>query len=180
MKKSLLKLIVLFIGLISLQSCDENIADTLEGTWEGNMYVSSVYDGMTYNATHTRICFLKDPFRYTSGGGYWVDYYSGAPWDYVANHIDWEVRNRTIYVHFIEENYNIRISNYRIDDDWFYGTLIDGDTPIRFELYHTTSPNWNQYKHWGWDDYNYYYSKSLNGKTPEKPRRTIRPITETN
>ena len=35
-------------------SCDEDsdIAYTLEGTWKGNMYVSSTYNGRTYDTTY--------------------------------------------------------------------------------------------------------------------------------
>ena len=72
---------------LTLTSCDEDydIAYTLEGTWRGNMYVSSVYDGYTYDATYTELCFVQDPYRYSSGTGYWIDHYAGdAPWRYVA------------------------------------------------------------------------------------------------
>ena len=54
-------------------SCDEDsdIAYTLEGTWKGNMYVSSTYNGRTYDTTYSEICFLRDPYTYSSGTGYW-------------------------------------------------------------------------------------------------------------
>ena len=81
----------------SFTSCeDESIASSLQGTWEGNMYISSEWNGRVYNATYTEIEFLLDPFRYTKGSGYWVDHYSGAPWDYIANHIDWRVDDQVI------------------------------------------------------------------------------------
>ena len=90
---------------IVFTSCeDAKIARTLEGTWRGNMYISSYYGGRSYDATYTEITFLKDPGAYSSGNGYWVDYYSNAPWDYVANHIEWTVDYGVIKVYFVEEN----------------------------------------------------------------------------
>ena len=106
MKKMYFRLMMVMMGLVtvSLTSCDdEEIAKTLEGTWKGDMYISSEWDGHYYNATYTEVTFLKDPYAFSSGTGYWVDYYSDAPWDYVANHIDWRVDLGDIHVKFIEE-----------------------------------------------------------------------------
>lgn len=97
MKKlsTLMTMALVAMMALTLTSCDEDydIAYTLEGTWRGNMYVSSVYDGYTYDATYTELCFVQDPYRYSSGTGYWIDHYAGdAPWRYVANHTEWKVR----------------------------------------------------------------------------------------
>ena len=90
--KKLLYAFAMMTTLFTLTSCeDERIANTLEGTWSGNMYISTRYDGRVYDATYTEVTFLKNPYAYSSGEGYWVDYYSDAPWDYVANHIEWSV-----------------------------------------------------------------------------------------
>ena len=143
-------------------SCeDELIADTLEGTWSGNMYVSSYYGGRDYYATHTEITFLLDPFRFTKGSGYWVDYYDGmgAPWEYVANHIDWRVDNGRITVYFREEGTSVVISDYRLSNSHFSGYIYDGGNTVNFSLTHISSPNWDRYSYWGYDswyDYNYY------------------------
>ena len=129
---------------------DESPNQSLEGTWKGNMYISISYDGRTYDATYTEITFLKDPYAYSSGNGYWVDYYSDAPWDYVANHIDWKVDYGIIYIHFVEEGTSLRIFDYHLNEDRFYGLFNDSGHNVEFELYHTSSPNWNIY-HWGYD-----------------------------
>ena len=143
-------MVLLAVLSMSFVSCewndDDEIAYTLEGTWKGNMYVSSEWDGRTYDATYSEICFLRDPYRYSSGTGYWVDYYSNTGWgrNYVANHIEWTVNYRTITVYFVEE-----------------GTIYDGESRVDFRLTHTSSPNWNNY-YYGWDDYyydDYYYAK---------------------
>lgn len=67
MKKlsTLMTMALVAMMALTLTSCDEDydIAYTLEGTWRGNMYVSSVYDGYTYDATYTELCFVQDPCR---------------------------------------------------------------------------------------------------------------------
>ena len=77
-------------------ACDSDIAYTLEGTWEGNMFQEYYWEGTTYRPSYTQVTFLKDPYTYSSGDGYWVDYFdSWIPWKntVVTNHIDWTVRN---------------------------------------------------------------------------------------
>lgn len=145
---------------LALTSCDEDtaIAYTLEGTWRGNMYVSSVYDGYTYDATYSELCFTQDPYTYSSGTGYWIDFYSNAPWDYVANHTQWTVRNGIITIYLVEEGATVQIGDYRLDDGNFYGTIYYGDTRVSFDLVHTSSPNWNNYNY-GYDYWYSYYAK---------------------
>ena len=139
---------------ISFTSCeDEMIADTLQGTWEGNMYVTHAWNNRVYQSVYSEIEFLLDPFRYTSGSGYWVDYYSNAPWDYIANHIDWHVDNEVITVYFREEGSRLYIRNYHLDNNRFAGEIYDGDNYVKFSLLHTSSPNWDTY-YWGTD---YWY-----------------------
>ena len=88
---------------LSLTSCDDDadIARTLEGTWEGNMYAGTDYHGNYYKALYSQVCFLRDPYTYSSGSGYWVDYYDNNYWgnyNYVASHIEFTVRNRVINI----------------------------------------------------------------------------------
>ena len=181
MKKLYTLMMMAMMGMmvVSLTSCeDEQIAYTLEGTWKGNMYISSEWDGRYYNSTSTEITFLKDPYTYSSGTGYWVDYYSGAPWDYVANHINWEVNNRVIYVHFVEEGTSLQIRDYRLNSNRFSGYIFDHGTDVEFELYNVSRPNYNSYR-WGYDGWNSYYGwtrgeSADSSKTVEKPRRFVR------
>ena len=169
MKKmyTLWTMVLLAVLSMSFTSCewddDDAIAYTLEGTWKGNMYVSSEWDGRVYDATYSELCFLRDPYRYSSGTGYWVDYYNNAGWgrNYVANHIEWTVYNRTIKVDFLEEGTTLWIEEFSLDDNYFSGTIYDGESRVEFQLTHTSSPNWNNY-YYGWDDYyydDYYYAK---------------------
>ncbi|MGN1260040.1 MAG: hepatitis A virus cellular receptor 1, partial [Alloprevotella sp.] len=73
--KTMLAMAMTALCAMTFSACDEDdeIAYTLEGTWEGNMYVSMMYDGMVYDATYTELCFSRDPYRYSSGSGYWID-----------------------------------------------------------------------------------------------------------
>ena len=183
MKKMFTMLMIAMMGL-AFTSCetDERIAYTLEGTWKGNMYISSYYDGRTYDATYSEITFLKDPRNYSSGSGTWVDYYSNAPWDYVANHIDWTVRAGTIYVHFLEDGDDIEIRNYHLDYDRFWGTIYDASNTVDFELYNTARVYYGSDYRWGYDTwYDYYgyraYSRgaTADSTTIEKPKRFVNP-----
>lgn len=148
---------------LSFTSCDDDayVADTLAGTWKGNMYVSRGYDGRTYDATYSEVYFNQDPYTYSSGTGYWVDHYAGdAPWQNVANHINWTVRNRIIYVTFLEDRYTVQIGNYRLSNGYFEGTIYDNGQTVDFSLVHTSSPNWGSYTYGGYDYYDGYgYAK---------------------
>ena len=159
--KKLYFYILMLMPVFTLTSCeDAEIASTLEGTWKGNMYISSRYGGNTYDATYTEITFEIDPFYFSKGSGYWVDYYDTGRYstitrDYVANHIDWEVTDRTIYIRFREEGTSVKISDYRLSNDRFYGTLYDNGNVVDFELYHTYSPNTSKYNYWGYNNWLY-------------------------
>ena len=151
----------------TMTSCDEDtrIAATLEGTWAGTMYVYTNYHDTRYYATSTEITFNIDPFRFTKGSGYWVDYYSGAPWDYVANHIDWRVNNRDIEVYFREDKTTMVICDYRLNDNYFSGYINDNGTDVEFRLRHIDSPNWDRFDRWGYSGWNSYWSRETRGNS---------------
>lgn len=177
----LLMLALLAMLSFSLASCDDDydIAETLEGTWEGNMYISSEYNGVVYDAVYSKICFDIDPFHWTSGSGYWVDYYDEYGWgrNYIANHIDWKVRDRAIYIYFREEGSELWIEDYRLTDRHFTGYIYDGDNRVKFSLIHTSSPRWDDY-YYGYD--RDWYAKGMvdnengNATSTEAPKRMLR------
>ena len=190
MKKlyTLLTIALLAVLSMSFASCDflwnddDEIAYTLEGTWRGNMHISSEWNGQFYDAIYSEICFLRDPYYDNRGTGYWVDYYDNPGWgrNYIANHIEWTVDRRTIKVKFVEERTTIWIEDYRLDDNYFSGVIIEGEKRVDFRLRHVSSPNWYDYE-WGWNDY--YYAKpndmtrgaSANDSNSEMmPKRFIR------
>lgn len=123
----------------------------LYGTWEGNMYVTSSWDNRYYDASYTLITFDRDPSTYSSGTGYWIDYYSNAPWDYIANHIRWTMEHDKIMIYFVEDDYKVEIYDYKLSSRYFDGYVITyDDRRVNFHLARTSSPDWNQY-HYGWD-----------------------------
>lgn len=182
MKRVFTYLMMALMTMTFMTACDDDddIAYTLEGTWRGNMYVSEIYNGAVYDATYTEITFLRDPYEYSSGQGYWVDYYdSGTPWgSYVANNIDWSVRNGVLYVYFRQEGTTIEIHDYRLSGGRFDGTIYYGNTTVNFELDHISSPNYGNY-HWGF--YDSYYSKKgsvTRSAGSGKPERIFRTNTD--
>ena len=147
-------------------------APTLEGTWEGRIYVSHQWDGRYYDASYSYISFDRDPYRYAKGYGYWVDEYSGAPWDYIANHISWTVRNSDIIVYFEEDDYEVTIYDYSVSERYFDGYIYTYDNKkVYFHLVKTSSPNWNNY-HYGWDYWDSYYYGKQNGIMDASPAST--------
>lgn len=156
-------LLIAVTGVGLFYSCewwteDDEITYNLEGTWSGDMYFASYYDGNWYYSNYTTLEFIERD--YNRGEGYWVDYYSQAPWDYVANHFIWEVKYGVIYIRFIDKHsdyydYRIEIRDFEIDRHHFSGDVFYEGEERHFDLEHTASPNWNEY-HYGWnygDDY---------------------------
>lgn len=174
--KKITKLLALFAVAalpLSFSSCeDQEIGTTLEGTWEGKTYIYSDYDGQMYASTRTQIYFETDVFKFKEGGGYWVDYYDDHPWDtrrnYVASKIRWRVSNGVIRIHFREDNYDIDIRDYHLNDNRFEGTIYDDNGQvIDFYLVHTSSPNWDRYDYYGYNyyGYDYYYGYGYGAKS---------------
>ena len=154
---TIFSMVLITMFSVALVSCDEDaeVAATLNGTWQGNVYVSSRYNDRGYKASESKVQFNSG---YNSGDGYWVDYYSNAPYDYQASHITWQVRNSNIYIHFIEENTDIVIYNYSLSDDRLSGYIrTNTGKDLTITLYHTYSPNWDDY------NYNNYYSDGYYG-----------------
>lgn len=175
--KKLLYAFAMMTTLFTMTSCeDREIANTLEGTWSGNMYISTRYDGRVYDATYSEITFLKNPYAYSSGEGYWVDYYSDAPWDYVANRIEWTVDYGTIKVYFKEEGTSIRIRDYYLNNDRFYGTINDNGKPVDFELWRVASRNYNSYN-WGYGGW-YGSTRAVDSSDSTKIEKPVRFVRE--
>ena len=123
------------------------------GTWKGNMHISTDYNNNSYHSTFTEFTFNENPMSLTSGTGYWVDYYSDAPWDYICNHIIWNIQNNVMYINFTEDNTVLIISNFSLQFDRFVGIVSDNEHQINFELYHTSTPNFDRYNYWSYNDW---------------------------
>ena len=135
---------------LSLVSCDEDaeVAATLAGTWQGNVYAYSRYNGREYRAAESKVQF--------------------------NSHITWYVRNTNIYIHFEEDNTNVVIYNYTLSDDRLSGYIQTGNGQmLTITLYHTYSPNWSSYTFDDYDYDSYYgYAKSrTSGTATGRPQR---------
>lgn len=175
-------MIMMMAMAFTFVSCDDDeyIADTLWGVWEGDMHVYHEWSGTYYEVHESVIQFDRDPDSYATGTGYWVDYFSDAPWDYFASHITWSVSNGRIRIYSYEDDTNFYIYDYSLSDNYFRGTIESeyGD-PMDFRLRKTAAPNWHDFDY-GWDswyDYSdpwYSASKTRSGDTiQEKPVRHI-------
>ena len=176
MKKiySLLTVLTIVMGAMVITSCergtiiidgggggdsyDRGISRSLEGTWLGDMHIVSYWGGVKYKVTESEITFRPYGYNSTRGDGYWVDFYSGCSWDYVAYHIKWEVYDREIIVDFIEDGYRMYISDFIINKSYFEGYIdVDRGESLKFNLRKISNPyrNWDYYDYgWGyWDSY---------------------------
>ena len=131
------------------------------------MYVSYQINGRGdyYDASYSEVCFLRNPSKFASGDGYWIDYYNdyrryGWERNYIANHINWQVINGNIRIHFREDNSYVTIYEYSLTDNHFSGYIeMRNGARQRFSLVHTSSPNWSSY-YWGSD--RFYFNANKN------------------
>lgn len=132
--------------------------ESLEGTWAGNMHISTYSKEKSYNSYETELTFINDPLTSKSGSGYWVDHYNDAPWDYVANHIEWEVFNNVIHIYLVEENTSLEIRDYNLNyGGRFVGKIYDIDGYFKdFQLSKTKTPDYRNYL-WGEQEYQNKY-----------------------
>ncbi len=162
MKKlySLLTIVFMTIAAVTVTSCDpdEEMAHNLWGVWQGNMYMQSSYNGRVYQSSYSVLAFDKDPYAYAQGTGYWIDYYSNAPFDNYSSRIQWRVVNGELQIYSIKEQRTYYIYNYTMNGRYFSGYIDDGGSSsgVYFELQKTSSPNWSDYD-WNGYDYNDYY-----------------------
>lgn len=168
--KLFLMAIVSLVTVGSLTSCeDENIAYHLEGTWKGDMFM--VRDG--YSAIYTEIEFIGEPFRMTSGTGYWRDVYSMRYDDYFASRIEWKVKDRRIYIWLLDDRdrygnpFELEIWDYTLSGDWFSGYVDYEGGSRKFNLRRTYSPHWSEYDYGYGYEYDYGFSKGANGPKNE-------------
>ena len=188
MKKILTTCTLLLLAAtpIVITACDEDdedIAYTLNSDgrdyWRGNMQIQ-YHDryGTTYETTYTEVEFRKYGDTWASGDGYWVDYYSNAPWDYQAFHIDWKVRDEVIRIHFREDNTSVDIEDYHLSDRFFEGYIYMRNERVHFKL---ERRRWSDYHYWDdrtWYDNDYdhfYYAKPQAGSTvtEQEPYRSL-------
>lgn len=163
MMKKIYTMLMMVMMAVAFTSCEDGaIAYDLEGTWRGQMHISSRYNGVVYNSVRSEITFDRNPYEYASGRGYWVDYYDDYGWgtDYVANTISWEVVNRVIKIWFEGERSYFEIRNYSLNDRYFEGYIWDGGQDVYFSLTKIARPaSYNSYRWNDWD-YDYFWART--------------------
>lgn len=148
----------LFVGIVAmlsmtLSSCndDNNIADTLNGIWEGEVSQSWSWRWDDYTVyQYVEMEFITDPYRYAKGYGYEYDYYRNSRY-YEKCRFYFEVRNGRIYLDY-DDGARVCISNYRLTNYRFEGTFRDyrtGDYLADFSFVKIAS--------YRYDRYNYIY-----------------------
>ncbi len=135
-----------------------------------------------YVADSSSIYFDKNPYQYSSGEGYQVDYFGkSSPWYhrskdayYIANHISWQVEKGVIQLYYVEENIWVEIRDYSLSSGYFTGYIdFEDGSGSSFRLQKTYSPNnWGSYYEWGWDD-GYYYGYSKKGAFGKERRTSV-------
>lgn len=141
-------LLIIFAGL-SLQSCeDDDIAQTLDGIWEGEVaqtYFSYRWGEQT-NYQYVDIEFYTDPYKYAKGTGIEYDYY-GNSYHYSECPFYFEVRNGIIYLDY-DDGTSVAIRNYRLNHNRFTGEFIDyrsGDYLASFDFQKVNNWRYNRY-----------------------------------
>lgn len=130
MKEKMLKIatyIIVAMMAVTLNSCeDDEIAQTLDGIWEGE--VATEYFnyrwGVQAQYQDVDIEFYTDPYRYAKGTGVEYDYYG---YQYTVCQFVFEVSNGIIYLDY-EDGSHVAIRDYRLNDNHFSGNFIDYDT----------------------------------------------------
>jgi len=153
-KTMVMMAMVALMAVTTFSSCrDESIASTLDGVWRGYMYSG--------REVQSEIEFRSNGAFSSSGDGFWADYYRSS---YKCNHINWTVRDGNIYVHFVEENTDIVIYHYTLNDRYFDGTLDDGGYSVTFRLNRISAPrngSWENYDYYDYyDSYGYTFNQS--------------------
>lgn len=169
--KSIWAFAILLVVALSFSSCDKDsdIAYTLDGTWSGQMRIGQryYYDNQWWSTSEIDVTFYNSD--YSSGSGYWRDYYSSTR--YAVNRISWNVNNGNIYIQFLDSGEKAIISDYSLNDRsfqgkirfYYSGTWSYGSSEYDFVLYKTSnSYNWGSYNYgYGWWDS--YYAKPKQG-----------------
>lgn len=158
MKKftSTITMILLAMLAFTFTSCeDEEIAQTLAGKWQGTIS-KYYYDRWGLSGDHYRtvIEFVGDPWHWTKGTGYEVDYDMNDQYgSYWYSEFEWRVDNKVITLRYADTDYEpVYISDYYLTNNRFEGYMDDGtNSEIKFSLYMIKDFNWDYY-----NNYSYY------------------------
>ncbi len=145
---------IVAVTTFTLVSCkDDEVANKLDGAWQGTTGCGYELDGHYYAAEWTIIEFDQDVLVARNGDGFWVDYYSEGPYDYYASDISWEVRDggKTIYIQTKQEGGEYTITDFSLSKDYFSGSIyIGSNEPSTFTMRKSHEDLSNYKNHQGW------------------------------
>ena len=178
-------MIMLAMLAFTFTSCeDEEIAQNLAGNegriWQGT--ISKYYqDRWGFSGDHYRTVmeFEGDPWHYTSGRGYEVDYDMNDPYgSYWYSEFDWSVRNREIELRYADTGYKpVYISDYYLSNNRFEGFMDDGtNSEIRFSLYLIEDFDWSRYNGHSYFDGFRYAPRKAPAASKEAPAETVEKV----
>lgn len=130
---------------LSLNSCgeDDEIAQTLDGIWEGEVATEYFSYRWGYHTEYQAVDieFYADPYRYAKGTGVEYDY-SANGYTYIRSYFDFEVVGGIIYLDY-DDGSHIAIRNYHLTGNRFSGEFINDVTGAylaSFDFYRVS--NW--------------------------------------
>jgi len=169
MKKiySLLAMVIMMAMVATtVNSCvftnDEDYEEAvyIDGVWKGYVNGNYYYDRFGYvdDEWQTEIQFYQSDLYGGTGREYDFNPYT---YQYYYSTFEWYIERGYIYIHYYEDNYDIVIADYRLNNGYFSGIFEDyytGEYVAKFNLVKTT---WYDYNEYG----GYYWAKPLKGSS---------------
>lgn len=162
--------VIFIMSAFAFTSCIDNMdidqSMALSGQWRGDfgMYYDYI-DGRgrryTFDSYNTYLTFIPAYSYANYGRGTQVDYYDDGPYEYQYYKFSWSVENGYIYLSYdYDHELDVRISNYRMTNDYFSGTFYETGTSFRLRKiadYYNWTPYVNIYGYGNRYDWDYGY-----------------------
>ena len=145
-----------------LQSCkdEEDLAEGLSGSWEGDMKITHTYNGRTITPTKTIFTFYREGKHSTVGDGNVVEYYNASDFPMtVYRRLRWETWTRksgdaAVQIKLENEDVKYSIYDWDMNEEAFAGVFSTETLPdTEFRLFRlSSSPDVSNVKHWGYNE----------------------------
>ena len=153
-----------FTSCFDRMDVDQSMA--LSGQWKGDFgmfydYIDGHGRRYTFESYNTYLTFIPAYSHANYGRGTQVDYYDYGPYEYQYYKFSWSVENGYIYLSYdYDHELDVRISNYRMTNDYLSGTFSESGTSFRMRKlvdYYNWTPYVNSYGYWDRNNWGYYY-----------------------
>lgn len=155
-----------FVFTSCLDDLDVDQSMALSGEWRGDFgmyydYIDAHGRRYTFDSYNTYLTFIPAYSYANYGRGTQVDYYDYGPYEYQYYKFRWSVENGYIYLSYdYDHELDVRISNYRMTNDYFSGTFSESGTSFRLRKiadYYNWTPYVNVYGYGNRYDWDYGY-----------------------